>query len=86
MNSQKRAKELLFVFVRNPELGKVKTRLAVTIGNQKALDIYIFLLQHTKQVTQNLPCDKAVYYSVKVKENDFWNEDSYQNTNNKEQI
>ena len=78
MNGQKRAKELLFVFVRNPELGKVKTRLAAAIGNQKALDIYNFLLQHTKQVTQNLPFDKAVYYSVKVRENDLWNKESYQ--------
>ena len=78
MNGQKRSKELLFVFVRNPELGKVKTRLAAAIGDQKALDIYNFLLQHTKQVTQNLPCDKAIYYSVKIRENDLWNEDSYQ--------
>jgi rSAM/selenodomain-associated transferase 1 len=69
---------LLLIFTRNPELGKVKTRLAKTIGDEAALDIYKFLLEHTKQVTQNLSCDKAVYYSVKVRENDIWDATTYQ--------
>nr|WP_299031408.1 TIGR04282 family arsenosugar biosynthesis glycosyltransferase [uncultured Tenacibaculum sp.] len=73
-----KSKNLLLIFTRNPELGKVKTRLAKTIGNEAALDIYKFLLEHTKQVTQNLSCDKAVYYSVKVRENDIWNATTYQ--------
>ncbi len=72
------SKNLLLIFTRNPELGKVKTRLAKTIGDEAALDIYKFLLEHTKQVTQNLSCDKAVYYSVKVRENDIWDASVYQ--------
>lgn len=72
------SKHLLLLFTRNPELGKVKTRLAKTIGDQAALDIYTFLLQHTQEVTHDLPCDKAVYYSVKVRENDIWSSDMYQ--------
>ncbi|MGG6229505.1 TIGR04282 family arsenosugar biosynthesis glycosyltransferase [Tenacibaculum sp. SDUM215027] len=72
------SRNLLLIFTRNPELGKVKTRLAKTIGDEAALDIYKFLLEHTKQVTQNLSCDKAVYYSVKVRENDIWSEEFYQ--------
>ena len=38
---------LIIVFVRTPELGKVKTRLAKTIGDRAALKIYKILLKHT---------------------------------------
>jgi rSAM/selenodomain-associated transferase 1 len=72
------SKKLLLIFTRNPELGEVKTRLAKTIGKEKALAIYKFLLDHTKKVTANLSCDKAVYYSVKVRENDLWDATIYQ--------
>ncbi|UTD15553.1 glycosyltransferase [Tenacibaculum mesophilum] len=75
---QEQSRNLLLIFTRNPELGKVKTRLAKTIGDEAALDIYKFLLEHTKQVTQNLTCDKAVYYSVKIRKNDIWDAPVYQ--------
>lgn len=71
-------KNLLMIFTRNPELGKVKTRLAKTIGDQKALEVYKFLLNKTKEVTQDLVTDKAVFYSVKVRENDIWDAAIYQ--------
>lgn len=78
MNNIPKTKELLFIFVRNPELGKVKTRLAKSIGNKIALKIYTFLLNHIKNITQNLPYDKAIYYSEKVQKNDLWDKDIYQ--------
>jgi len=71
-------KNLVITFTRNPELGKVKTRLAKTIGNISALAIYKKLLEHTESVLQKIDCDKAVYYSVKIRENDLWNADIYQ--------
>lgn len=71
-------KNLLLIFTRNPELGKAKTRLAKSVGDETALDIYKFLLQKTKEVTYNLDCDKAVYYSVKIRENDIWDSTRYQ--------
>ncbi|MDG2194394.1 MAG: TIGR04282 family arsenosugar biosynthesis glycosyltransferase [Polaribacter sp.] len=74
----KKTNELLFVFVRNPELGKVKTRLATAVGDKTALTIYKFLLEHTKKTTQHLPCDKAVYYSVNIRERDIWHKNTYQ--------
>ena len=43
-------KNIIIVFVRNPELGKVKTRLSKTIGNEDALKIYRILLEHTESV------------------------------------
>ena len=71
-------KNLIITFTRNPELGKVKTRLAKTIGNPSALAIYKKLLEHTESVLRPLTCDKAVYYSVKIRENDIWDNTIYQ--------
>ena len=71
-------KNLIITFTRNPELGKVKTRLAKTIGNPSALTIYKKLLKHTESVLRPLTCDKAVYYSVKIRENDIWDSNIYQ--------
>jgi rSAM/selenodomain-associated transferase 1 len=65
-------KKLLLVFTRNPELGKVKTRLAQTVGDQTALDIYKFLLKKTRDVSSEVSADKAVYYSERIRENDIW--------------
>ena len=66
-------KNLILIFTRNPELGKCKTRLAKTIGDNNALTVYKMLLEHTKQVVSELSCDKAVYYSVKIRPDDIWN-------------
>ena len=63
---------LIMVFVRTPELGKVKTRLAKAIGDQAALTIYKLLLKHTSTVLHELSFDKVVYYSEKIENNDFW--------------
>ena len=70
-------KNLLIIFTRNPVLGKVKTRLAKTVGDKTALDIYTFLLKKTKEITLDSPCDKVVYYSEKIIKNDIWNCNSF---------
>jgi hypothetical protein len=62
----------LIIFVRNPELGKVKTRLAKTIGDEKALAVYQDLLFHTMSVTQIIDCDKFVFYDNSIDLNDIW--------------
>ncbi len=71
-------KNLLLIFTRNPELGKAKTRLAKTVGDETALEIYKFLLQKTRDISSKVNADKAVYYSVKIRENDIWDKNSYQ--------
>ena len=71
------SKKLLMIFTRNPELGKVKTRLSKSVGDIMALDIYQFLLDKTKEVTQNISADKVVYYSEKITENDLWSSSLY---------
>lgn len=69
---------LLMTFTRNPELGKVKTRLAKGIGKKAALEVYIKLLEHTENVLQNIDTDKCIWYSVSVRENDIWHDELYQ--------
>jgi rSAM/selenodomain-associated transferase 1 len=64
--------EALIIFVRNPALGQVKTRLAVTMGNEKALAAYNFLLAHTKNIVGNISAKKFVFYADFVNENDLW--------------
>ncbi|UOB18754.1 TIGR04282 family arsenosugar biosynthesis glycosyltransferase [Abyssalbus ytuae] len=69
---------LLLIFIRNPEPGKVKTRLAKVIGNTAAFEIYQFLLNHTKEITKKLKCNKIIYYSENIAENDIWDTQFYQ--------
>ncbi|MGY8942616.1 MAG: TIGR04282 family arsenosugar biosynthesis glycosyltransferase [Flavobacteriales bacterium] len=71
-------KKLLLVFTRNPELGKVKTRLAKKVGAETALKIYTFLLERTRDIAAKVASDKAVYYSVKIRENDIWDATIFQ--------
>ena len=71
-------KNLLLVFTRNPELGKVKTRLAKTVGDKTALEVYTFLLERTRDIAAKVTADKAVYYSVKIRENDIWDATIFQ--------
>ena len=71
------SKNLLLIFTRNPELGKCKTRLAATIGDTNALEVYKFLLQHTASITHGLNVHKKVYYSESIWENDVWDEMRY---------
>ena len=71
-------KKAVIIFVRNPELGKVKTRLAKGIGEEKTLEVYIELLQHTCDVATKVDCDKFVYYSDFINENDLWENEYFQ--------
>ena len=66
------SKNLLLIFTRNPVLGQCKTRLAATVGDQVALEIYRFLLNHTFAITNELLVHKQVYYSNEIWENDIW--------------
>lgn len=65
-------KPLLIIFIRNAEWGKVKTRLAKSIGNDNALDLYNFLLKHTAEISTPLPIDKWVFYSEEIIQEDVW--------------
>lgn len=62
----------LIIFTRNPELGKGKRRLAATVGDPAAFEIYKFLLAHTREITKDLNATKQVWYSEEVQKNDDW--------------
>lgn len=55
-------KNKLIIFAKQPELGKVKTRLAVSIGEDQTLKIYKELLEITKNITSTLSVEKIVYW------------------------
>ena len=66
----------LIIFVKNPELGKVKTRLAAGIGNEEALKVYLKLVSITKEVAEKVSATRHVFYSNEI-ENDDWDEDKF---------
>ncbi|AZQ42824.1 TIGR04282 family arsenosugar biosynthesis glycosyltransferase [Nonlabens ponticola] len=68
----------LIIFTRNPELGKGKRRLAATLGDEKALEIYKFLLDHTRSITKNIYGVKQVWYSERVHKDDDWDNLAYE--------
>jgi len=51
--------------------------LAATVGDEAALEIYKFLLQHTVDFTKNLAAVKQVYYSEEIWKDDIWNSTFY---------
>jgi len=71
------SKSLLIVFIKNTVKGKVKTRLAKDLGDDKALEIYKLLLSHTQLITKDLSTSKSIYYSEKIEANDIWNKNRY---------
>ncbi|MEP0262483.1 TIGR04282 family arsenosugar biosynthesis glycosyltransferase [Dokdonia sp.] len=76
--STENTNNLLLIFTRNPELGKVKTRLAKGVGQENALTIYKQLLQHTHDIVIQNNCNKRVGYSVKVRDHDIWESSSFE--------
>ncbi|MBM9500146.1 TIGR04282 family arsenosugar biosynthesis glycosyltransferase [Leptospira sp. 201903071] len=52
----------LILFLRNPVLGRVKTRLAKTLGEKTALKVYEQLLEITKEQIKNLEIPVRLYF------------------------
>jgi len=62
----------LIIFIKNPELGKAKTRIAKTTGDERALEIYQELLVHTRNITTNAAAHRHLFYSSFIDEQDDW--------------
>ena len=77
MNKLPSASVAIIIFVRHPEIGKVKTRLAKSIGDEKALQIYKKLLQHTLDITSAVEAAKFVFYTEEIQEQDLWSKPNY---------
>jgi uncharacterized protein len=66
-------KNALIIFIKNPQLGKVKTRLARTMGDEKALEIYTELTHITRENAKILRGVKRhVFYSDFIDKTDDW--------------
>ncbi|WP_296311253.1 TIGR04282 family arsenosugar biosynthesis glycosyltransferase [Winogradskyella sp. UBA3174] len=70
-------KKALIIFTRNPELGKCKTRLAKTVGDESALNIYKYLLQHTADIAKKVNAARYVFYSQNINIKDIWSSDLF---------
>ena len=53
----------LAIFLKNQRLGAVKTRLAASIGDQKALEIYSRLVAITLKAAKGVSASRHLYYS-----------------------
>ena len=62
----------LIIFVKNPIPGTVKTRIARTVGSEKATEVYRHLVHYTQQLTRYCPWEKTVYYADFVNHADGW--------------
>lgn len=67
----------LIIFIKNPELGKAKTRIAKTTGDIKALEIYKELLAHTRKLVTNADCNRYLFYSSFIDLEDEWSNDVF---------
>jgi len=70
-------KRLLIVFVKNIKQGKVKTRLAASIGDNEAIKVYNKLIDVTETATMKFNSERIIYYSEFVEDN-RWSDDSKQ--------
>jgi rSAM/selenodomain-associated transferase 1 len=64
--------QALLVFIKNPVLGKAKTRLAATVGDEEAMRIYLKLLSHTRQQASRVKAVRLLFYSHFVDGDDEW--------------
>ncbi len=68
----------LIIFVKNPVLGTVKTRLASSIGDEKALEVYNDLLQKCQEEALKVESKRHLFYSKGIPENDSWSNENFE--------
>lgn len=67
----------LIIFVKNPVKGKVKTRLAKSVGDTRALEIYLKLIEYTRDQVVGVSGEKEISYSQEIVRQDEWDEDIF---------
>ena len=70
-------KNALIVFSRNPILGKVKTRIAKSCGNKKALEIYKKLIQINEKTISNFTEIKTFIFFDENIDNQYYKNEIY---------
>ena len=56
----------LIIFIKNPLKGKVKTRLAATIGDDNALEVYLKLIEYTLNLAKSLKVEVNLFFSDQI--------------------
>lgn len=64
--------DTLLIFIKNPRPGRVKTRLARTLGDVEALRIYRFLLEKTRRAALAVAAERWLLYSDEIEPDDEW--------------
>lgn len=67
----------LVIFVKNPVLGTVKTRLAKSIGDESALEVYKDLMLKCQEECLNVNAKRHLFYSKEILKSDFWPNDTF---------
>ncbi|MDZ7808315.1 MAG: TIGR04282 family arsenosugar biosynthesis glycosyltransferase [Gracilimonas sp.] len=67
----------LIIFVKNEEAGKVKTRLAKSIGDEEALKVYQKLIEYTHAEMVSLEINMEVWYSSYIEKDDIWDNNQF---------
>ena len=75
MNLMNNSSSLIIIFVKNAALGKVKTRLAKTVGEHSALDVYQTLVTLTESASSSIHVDRHIYFSEEI-DTSLWKGDS----------
>ena len=68
---------LVIIFTKNPESGLVKTRLANSIGDEKALEVYQKLRCHTACIAEKVDVSRTTFYSHFIPATDIFLTDNY---------
>ena len=61
----------LIIFIKNPILGCVKTRLAETVGDDLALKVYYDLMERCRIVSLSLKVNRFLFYSKNIADDDW---------------
>lgn len=64
-------KKAIIVFQKFPKPGKVKTRLAKSIGQEKAAKLYAFLLRHTHQQLKEIEASIFVFHQGPIAAHEY---------------
>lgn len=68
----------IIIFIKNPEKGKVKTRLAGDIGEDEALKWYLHMLNHTRETAILIDAKRYLYYSSFIDQSDDWPSEQFE--------
>jgi rSAM/selenodomain-associated transferase 1 len=68
----KTSNQLLIIFTKNPLLGKVKTRLAETLGEEQTLAVFRRLLAQAAKVAKSWDGDVWIFYADFIPKDDVW--------------